>query len=156
MSEITNLAEAEEIVSGAAQDVLETMFFAMVDEEAEPPEQTPEMVCARVGFSGTWDGSLRICLPEEALRMISADFLGLEDEDDLSGEQRDAVMSELVNMICGSALSQLNHNGDFRLQAPRMFDSDAEPTAGTGLDISLPLEHGLLRLHLAIHDAGGE
>jgi CheY-specific phosphatase CheX len=120
-----NNHQVNDALSGAVANTLETMFFC----EIEPPEggPGPESLQARVDFEGTHAGSLWLRIDLSAARTMAADFLAAEQSDIEDGQARE-VICELANMICGSALSRIEHNGRFRLSPPQVLDS--APAAG--------------------------
>jgi CheY-specific phosphatase CheX len=134
--------ELRERIGAAARDVLETMFFTLVEEgrAADPAPETP--VAASVRFTGDRCGTLALALTEPGARNIAANFLG-EEADGLREEQVSAVLCELANMICGAAVSRLDGGGDFLLDAPAPGWRSLDPVC---LELPLGDELGLLRL----------
>jgi len=131
----------ERAIEGAAREVLETMFFTMVEEEAPEAGGGGEF-CSAVAFSGSFAGRLEVGLPGESAREIARDFLGLEPDEEPTLEQVGSTAGELVNMICGTTLSHLDSEGVFDLRTPERI---AELSAGGGaIRAELPLEHGIL------------
>ncbi len=102
-------------LEGAAREVLETMFFTIVEEGGTKPSAPG--FASTVSFHGDRDGFLAIRLPETAARSIASNFLGNEPGD-LAPAHIHSVVSELANMICGAALSRYDGRGDFLLDAP--------------------------------------
>ncbi len=138
--------EAIEVVRTSAQEVLETMFFAIVEEdETDNPQWKPstaDPISARVEFDGTWQGYIEITLSRDATEDICRDFLGLDFDEEVDELQRGHVIGEMANMICGRALSHLEPNGTFHLSTPRVTAAAAaEPPPGS-IRAELPLETG--------------
>jgi chemotaxis phosphatase CheX-like protein len=135
---------AVEVIGEAAAEVLETMFFTVV--EPEPCVPSEEIVCARLTFSGSWVGMLEVSLPAESVNVMATDFLGLGFEEEPTMEQINNVFGELVNMICGVALSRLEPEGRFELNSPASLESltEAEDSPRTALE----LEHGPMTIQL--------
>lgn len=143
-------------LAGAAQTVLETMFFTTVVEPDEAEESPPagDLVSARVRFRGRPDGMMLVTLPQSAARAIAATFLGVDEDDGLSEAQVDGVIREMANMICGAALSWLERDATFHLESPELVPSAALPDPANGLCCSLPLDCGPLQIRLVT--AGGQ
>jgi CheY-specific phosphatase CheX len=125
--------------------VLEEMFFVTPMEEGAPPEAGgPGPVAARVEFEGSPSGSLTVAIAPEAARSIAADFLA-EDADSLAPRQVEDVVRELANMLCGSALSRMDREQVFRLQAPVMVAAGWEEEVPGDASHSLDVGTGRLR-----------
>jgi CheY-specific phosphatase CheX len=120
--------DMEELVSSAVADVLETMFFSGMQEEAAPEPGT-EMIAVRVLFEGQMPGmvEIRICPP--SARTLAATFLG-EDEVSLTGVQVEQVVCELANMICGAIVSNAEFGGMVTLGSPELTSPGMQDAAG--------------------------
>ena len=132
-----------EILCAGAQQVLETMFFSSIMGDREALPEDP-VIGAQVSFHGNPSGCLAIQLSSAAARTIASNFLGADDEQDLTEEQIGEVACELANMICGAVLSQIESDSTFEIRHPelsapgpespdattvRCFDLDSGPLA---------------------------
>lgn len=95
----------------AISDVLETMFFVMIDFTA-PAEAVRDF---------RFHSSIDLCndvqrvevtfrVAESFARMITANFLAKREEEVLDEEMED-VMRELANMVCGNTMSRIDSVG---------------------------------------------
>lgn len=143
-------AEAAEVVRDSAQEVLETMFFAMVEDEEDkcPQKAGADDIGAYVGFDGTWQGWTEVRLSRCSSDAISRDFLGLDSDEDVDDQQRTLVVGELANMVCGRALSRLEPNGTFHLGAPTPVPALAQDVPEGAVHVELPLETGRIDVRL--------
>lgn len=124
MTEEITAEQTARLLAEAAQDVLETMFFAAVDDEAELSEaELGDKSGAEVRFHGAWSGRLQIRLAAATAEAIAADFLG-EEPGELQPLQVDYVLDELVNMVCGAALGRIDSDGLFDLEGPRRISGE--------------------------------
>ncbi len=83
---------AVELVAEAAEEVLETMFFAMVVDPEEVPEPGQEpCLGARVRFEGAPSGAIELSLDRPAAVSIAATFLCIDEEESLTPEQVNRV-----------------------------------------------------------------
>ncbi len=113
----------EAVLRGSVADVLEKMFFVRsLGEETGNAAAREEEVLVHVGFEGDPSGSLSLSVPGATARSISADFLGVEEEE-LCRRQIGEVVCELANMICGSVLSRVESSATFRLATPYLVSS---------------------------------
>lgn len=133
----------------AAEEALENMCFTSVLESHVPPAETAGTT-ATVTFSGDAHGWLRLTLSPEAASCVSANFLASEPEE-VAAEQRDAIVSELANVVCGSLLSRVKPEGCFRLSSPTI--GTVTMPEGAVCDVGLELDSGLARLQLALIEA---
>jgi CheY-specific phosphatase CheX len=139
---------ARDVIFDSTQEILETMFFAVVEEEENDEDAGPD-VGARVEFEGTWRGCTEARLNRLSSDAICRDFLGLDFDEDVEENQREHVVGELANMICGAALSRLEPNGKFNLRSPvKLSGSTPEEAVADGVRVVLPLELGRLEVRL--------
>ncbi|MGE5644264.1 MAG: chemotaxis protein CheX [Acidobacteriota bacterium] len=135
-----------EALAEAVRGVLETMFFTGA--ESERPgyaSGTAGAIEARLRFDGERPGEFRVLVAPGAARSIAANFLGADEEAEITEAQAGDVVSELANMICGSALSRLEGDVAFDLSHPSVSRLDAEPAAWPdGAARTFDLENGWL------------
>src|SRR5579872_3956525 len=142
-------SEAEQALSQAAADVLETMFFTNLAEEGVPaPLLTEPSLSARLSFRGDRFGCLGLRVPLETAREIAGNFLGLEGPE-LTEARVGEVICELSNMVCGSLLGRLERNGLFALARPELQSGDtAHRRSGLAVFRTLVLEAGVMEVWL--------
>jgi CheY-specific phosphatase CheX len=133
-----------EALRDSVADVLEKMFFIRDPEEDGLPPGS-NLMTAQLAFAGQPSGSLRLQIPTPAARLISADFLGMEDAE-LSECEVGEVICELANMICGSVLSKVESSVTFRLESPRLVE--LETPAGMADDRRVAVSHGAVSVYL--------
>lgn len=112
-----------EALSAAAADVLETMCFSPVLDEAAPGAvlSGPAMA-ARLRFSGGLSGTFALRVSAAAAAILAANFLGEEADHAHAGQVPD-VVCELSNMMCGSVLSRMDSKAHFDLEHPELVDA---------------------------------
>jgi len=142
----------DQLLSGAVDAVLETMFFAASLGPAES-EIGADFLEARLAFRGNPSGTLGVRLSAASARLLAAGFLG-EDEETLTDLQLGQVVCELANMLCGSLVSKLEDQESFALASPELVpaasenaaSSQAPPTARQ----SFELENGIITITLRL------
>ena len=142
----------DELVSGAVDTVLETMFFSMSLGRAEP-ETGASVVKARVAFHGRLCGALGVSLSGATARILAAGFLG-EDEQSLTDAQSGEVVCELANMLCGSLVSRIESEESFDLTSPELVRTGDDflescPVARQSFEV----ENGILTVTLHVENA---
>ena len=104
----------------AISNVLELMFFVSVqimeDEKPSNGNSFNGQACigANLAFTGPLSGTYYLLMPQEMAREITANFLGL-DEDEVSGDQEQDTVKEALNMIGGHMLSLTDAPDNFQL-----------------------------------------
>lgn len=137
--------DLEQLLLGAVEAVLETMFFAAPLGPAEPVSGSG-VLRVRLAFHGAPSGTLAVCLSAESARLLAAGFLG-EDEEALTDSQPGEVVCELANMLCGSFVSGLEGEEKFELASPELTAGGAETAEAEtppAVRQSYQLENGIL------------
>ena len=140
----------EQAVSQAAEDVLSTMFFTLVEDAPAEAANQPDIE-TRIAFRGHWAGSLALRCSTDAVAEMASNFLGSDFDAPPSEAEQQAVMMELVNMICGAVLSKIGSEGLFELLPPETCSpaSHADATAAPAAHcVEQTLGVGLGSLHL--------
>jgi hypothetical protein len=117
----------KQLLADAADEVLSTMFFAMLDAPAEAGE---DALCTqvRVAFEGHATGALTLSVSPEATVEITANFLGLDSDPPAPPAEQEAVVKELANIICGAVLSRLESSDVLHLRSPELLAADDAAT----------------------------
>jgi CheY-specific phosphatase CheX len=134
-----------EILCAAAQHVLETMFFTSIVGERKEPPQDPALE-ALVSFEGEPSGSFGLKLSAPAARAIAANFLGVEDERELTEPQVGEVTCELANMICGAMLSRVESDSAFQISHPQLAAPGGAGAFADAAERFFDLDNGALGL----------
>jgi CheY-specific phosphatase CheX len=135
--------EVGQTLVDCASAVLESMFFASVFGEVDEAAFVWEpMIAAQISFAGPFHGSLAVAATPLMARTLTADFLALDLQDAAPDERTiEDTIGELANMICGSTLSHLDHEGLFTLGSP-CAGPDAVESAISGPGIRRLLDIG--------------
>jgi CheY-specific phosphatase CheX len=148
-----------QMLSRSGERTLETMFFSMPDSiSSDVQRPTGALVATSLTFAGSPPGRFGLILSEPVGRAISANFLGAEDEQQLSPSQIGEVSAELANMICGSVLTDLEANAHFDLSVPvptQVAAADPGPDYGDSASAvcRFDLAGGSIVLYLAFGEA---
>lgn len=134
--------EAAQTLVDCASTVLESMFFTSVFGEVDEAGCAWEpMIAAQISFEGPFHGSLAVAVNPRMARTLTVDFLAIETPDELEQHRIEETMGELANMICGSTLSHMDHEGLFTLGSP-CAGPDAVESAMSGPGIRRLLDIG--------------
>jgi len=113
----------------AISDVLETMFFQPVefaDNNCTLQEWfygKQPLLGATLNFNGPLAGSMYFLIPFRMAGEITANFLGLREEE-INGEQKRDTIKEAINIIGGRMFSLFDKKGAFRLGIPELIEED--------------------------------
>ena len=135
-------------IEAAVTEAFEDMFFTIVlgGPSAGAPLEA-DAAGAQVEFTGEENGRLAIKLSQNAAVEAAANFLG-EQPGDVSSDQIDAVVRELANIVCGSALSRWRGDALFHLTPPVRIALDLPP-ARNAQELRFELEQGSLAVWIA-------
>ena len=110
-------------------NVLETMFYQSVqftDSKHTLKEWFSGMhplIGATLSFNGSPPGTFYLIFPVDLVTDITANFLGIDEEEINEGQRIDTV-KEALNMIGGHMLSIIDKTGDFKLGIPELTEGD--------------------------------
>lgn len=113
----------------AISNVLDTMFFQpvqFVDSKCTLQEwfsDKQSLVGATLNFINSSEGSFYLLLPVEIVKGVTANFLGLLEEE-INEKQKKDTIKEALSMIGGHMLSLLDSKGDFRLGIPEFIEEN--------------------------------
>jgi CheY-specific phosphatase CheX len=140
------------LLTAAAEEVLENMFFSGVMGEMEDTKNEPdgERLCATVTFAGSRSGELTVSAASATVAVMAAGFLG-EDET-VADLQAQSVVGELANVLCGAVLGHMEPKGSFAISPPIVTNTEgASPVYGMELHKRFELMEGDLAVGLTVH-----
>lgn len=141
-------SDTNQALFDSAAEVLETMFFTSLSEDAVSSPLGEDSMSAILSFRGSPSGRFGIRVSPLTARRIAASFLAQEEEE-LTETQTGEVIGELANMLCGSVLSRLEKDSRFELSHPEIATS-AGPSEAGAIDRVFVLEEGPLEAWLAL------
>lgn len=118
-----------EMMKKAISNVLDTMFFQpvqFVDSKCTLKEwfsDKQSLIGATLSFNGPSVGSFYLLLPVEVAKKVTANFLGLVEEE-INKEQRRDTVKEALNIIGGHMFSLFDNKGDFKLGIPELIEGN--------------------------------
>ncbi len=151
-------------LEASISDVLETMFFCTFAVE-NPGDQGPGpeesdasgWLAARIDFGGALKGSMCLRLPHGLAAVLTADFLGVE-QDMVDDRQVGEMVKEILNMIAGNTFTRFDSGMTIDLGIPVGGYRDAghgEISGDTGgILISGETPHGRLVCELSLEQDG--
>lgn len=128
-----------DIITESVVDIFEKVafLFPVPVEESDDisAEECTQNICLGIRFTGYANGDFIISLPKELTKEISANMLGI-DEDDPDVEQKSIdAAKEILNIVCGNMLPKVY--GDepvFHLSAPYKIENMEEKISENGSD----------------------
>ena len=125
--------QLNEVLSRVAIDTFEKLAFMFAfPDEGDGTAPLEEAVCAGVGFSGPFSGEVDIRISDAVLPELGANMLGMDDEQNVTTEQKQDALKEALNVICGNFLPAIaGEEPIFNMEMPRILSlneiSDSEP-----------------------------
>ncbi|WP_300455014.1 chemotaxis protein CheX [Desulfobacula sp.] len=113
-------------MEASISEVMETMFFLPVEFGREATlaqckmDKKNNLVC-RLVFTGDASGSLILMAPEILAAEMAENFMG-EVSENLTQDHLSGTLTEMLNMVCGNALSKTKSKVPFELGIPEMMD----------------------------------
>ncbi len=107
-------------------EVMETMFFLPVEFDGESTlaecglNKGKNNAC-KLTFTGDASGSLSIVAPKNLVAEMAENFMG-EAKGLLTEEHFSGTLTEMLNMVCGNALSKTESKDPFELGIPEIID----------------------------------
>ncbi len=107
-------------------EVMETMFFLPVEFGGESTLSgcgfnEEKILACRLTFSGDASGSLAIVAAKNLVAEMAENFMG-EAKGMLTNEHFSGTLTEMLNMVCGNALSKTDTKTPFELGIPEVID----------------------------------
>ena len=115
-----------ETMMTSISEVMETMFFLPVEFDGETTlsgcglNKEKSLAC-RLTFNGDVSGDLAILAPENLVAEMAENFMG-ERREHLTEEQFSGTLTEMLNMVCGNALSKIDTKVPFELGIPEVIE----------------------------------
>lgn len=142
----------KKIVARESVQTLEKLafIFAMPEDEDIAPEEG-ETIDAVIRFSGPFSGTLMMLYPQSDLDELAANMLGLDGEEEISGEQKLDALKETINIVCGNVLPAIGgKEAIFDIDPPSILETPgARPDIAGAVKVQLELDEGLCFIYLA-------
>ena len=142
------------ILTRVTSETLERLAFMFASPDDERDSDGPEpAVTGQVDFSGFLSGSLLMRVSSSGLQELTVNMLGLDDDDEISPEDRQDAFKELLNVICGNALPAIAGNQvEFNIGSPGILSETNSAAALGEVDseaiVRLELEEGFCDVYV--------
>ncbi len=109
-------------------EVMETMFYLPVEIGEELTITQSGMnnnktsSACKINFFGSVSGCFILVISNDLLGEITENFIG-EPKEDLNSDYFSGTLIEMLNMICGNALSKIDAEIPFELSIPELVDA---------------------------------
>ena len=146
------------ILARVTSETLERLafLFTFADDERDNDGPKPA-VTGRIKFSGFFAGSLLMRVSSSGIQELAVNMLGLDDDDEISAEDKQDAFKEMLNVICGNALPAVaGKQVEFRIDPPEILSEAAFATVLSGANpeciVRLMLEEGFCDLYFFVKD----
>jgi CheY-specific phosphatase CheX len=112
-----------EILVGIASETFEGLAFMFGFPEDIENAVSDESMIVKAGFQGAFSGQLVMAVTRQTVRELTANMLGLDDEEEGIGldDQADAL-KETINVICGNLLPAIGgKDAVFDIHSPEIL-----------------------------------
>ena len=134
-------------------EVMETMFYLPVEFGEESTllqsgmeKNRPNMAC-KLEFAGDFSGHLTLVIPKNLLAEMTENFMG-ESRENLEEEHLSGTLTEMLNMICGNALSRIDSKTPFKLNIPQVIEESEIPKEN--LFIIIETTQSMMAIHITV------
>jgi CheY-specific phosphatase CheX len=143
-----------EIVTAETLEKLAFMFASPYNPE-DSVEENPD-IGVSVSFNGPFSGTLQMKVSGEVLSEIAGNMLGVDDEDEITLEDKNDALKESVNVICGNILPAISGElAVFNIDAPKIIHEGEDMKSRDGeklvSDVKLSLDEGRCDLALFVN-----
>lgn len=116
------------LISRVVTDTIEKLVFMF----ASPyhPENSHEKdpdIGVSVSFNGPFSGTLGMKVSREVLSEIAVNMLGVDNEDEITSEDRSDALKETINVFCGNILPAIGgKHAVFNIDTPEIVPEENE------------------------------
>lgn len=112
-------------ITTSISEVMETMFFLPVQIGSEivfeeSGLEKKKAIACQLTFSGDTSGKLIIAAPFDLAAEMAENFMG-EEKAQLTQEHLTGTLAEMLNMVCGNALSRVKPKVPYELGIPEVI-----------------------------------
>ena len=113
------------VMMTSISEVMETMFFLPVEISTEVTIgksgiKSNKSIACQLAFNGDTSGKLIIVAPIDLAAEMAENFMG-EDKDQLTDDHLSGTLTEMLNMVCGNALSKTKPKVPYELGIPELI-----------------------------------
>jgi len=145
------------VISKVVTETLEKLafMFASPYELEDLTEEDPD-TGVRVSFNGPFSGTLGMKVSGEVLSEIAVNMLGVDNEDEVTPDDKNDALKETINIICGNILPAIGgKEAVFNIDAPMIILEGEDMKGGDGeklvSDVKLSLDEGRCDLVLFVN-----
>ena len=147
----------DNVISKVVTETIEKLVF-MFASPYDPKNSTEEDpdIGVSVSFTGPFSGTLGMKVSGEVLSEIAVNMLGVDDEDEITIEDKNDALKETINIICGNILPAIaGKRAVFNIGVPEIIQEgeDIKGNDGEDLasDVKLSLDEGRCDLVLFVN-----
>lgn len=150
----------EKIINVISKVVAETLeklafMFASPYNPEDSTEENPDTGVS-VSFNGPFSGTLGMKVSRKVLSEIAGNMLGVDDENDITMDDKNDALKETANVICGNILPAIGgKQAVFNIDTPKMIPEGEHMKIRDGeklvSDVKLSLDEGRCDLVLFVN-----
>ncbi len=111
------------VLLSGAKEVFETMIFMNLEECTDPEQQMEgDVLMGSITFKGDISGCLAIYCNFACAKVIGANMLGMDPNEEIGRDDVYDAIGEVTNMVMGSVKSQIQDSmGDLQVSIPMII-----------------------------------
>ena len=119
---VNELCMCEALLDGA-KEVFETMIFMDLEQCIDDSvELTGDCLLGSITFKGNLEGCLSICCSRAGAKVIAANMLGMDPNEDVADDDICDAMGEVANMVMGGVKSRIQDSvGTIEVSIPSVI-----------------------------------
>jgi len=99
--------QANETLVVSVTEAFETMAFMLAMPPMDELPAPADSILVTMSFSGPVSGTVELCAPSDIAKLIAANIMGLEPDDETLSEKGLDAIKEMLNTTCGLLLPRL-------------------------------------------------
>ena len=119
--------QLNDVLFNVTEETLEKLAFLFISQESDRKNvDYDSVVAASISFAGPFAGNLVLTISTQIIPELSANMLGVE-EDETTPDQQDDALKETLNVICGNILPAIaGKEAVFNISAPSIINDIEE------------------------------
>jgi CheY-specific phosphatase CheX len=116
-------------------EVLANLAFMFTDEEPAVISPGEVWIETTIGYRGTAAGTLTLLCTRDFARLLAANLLGIDPEDETADSRAHDAAKEFINIVCGQLVTTLHgtqHAFDISIPVSRELPTCPEPSGEEG------------------------
>lgn len=109
----------------SAEEAFSTMVMKTIEKAGEKFDMSGKsLTVGTITFSGSVEGMLSLCLPNESANSLACSMMMADNPDDLSDEEVDDAVGEITNLVIGGFKTRIQDSEQIDISIPTITRGD--------------------------------